>query len=276
MSVEKYILSKDESGFTILSNVVLQNYTDIEGLGLWSYLASKPTSWVFYKDQLRKHFTIGRERLQKILKSLCDHGLITITSVRSESGKFAHANVHVHSGAHFKIIKKPIQDAASKESVQPHTGKPSTVNQSPVTDSYKERCTKKEDQKKDQKILSASDDAHEQSDKLFDEFWEINIVKKNKRRAKTIWDKKKLYRKATLICDYIKNSIKNDQQWQDPQYIPHPDTILRNERWTDEITHKAASKPKKGGNTSFSDFINSPTNSGATYDEHGNAINPFN
>lgn len=271
MSVQKYILSKDETGFTILSNKVLQNYKDIEALGLWVYVASRPQNWVFYKEELRKHFKMGRERLQKIINSLKEHGLITITMVREPDGKFAHASFHVHNGDDFKIPQKPLQDVACEESVQPCTEKPLTVSQSLDTVDYKEREKKKEINKDISNINSATVVAHVRNDATFDEFWKVYPVKKNKERAKRIWDREKFGIIATLICCDVMNRVAKEPQWQQKQYIPHPSTYLCNKLWNDEITQDDSQPRKSSGKSSSFDAYQAELkkqNRGTTY-EHG-------
>jgi len=81
MTVQKYVVTQDETGFTLLKNHVLQNFCDVEALGLWVYLASLPPNWTFYKQQIASHFKIGRERLNRLLNVLCQHNLIAIEKV---------------------------------------------------------------------------------------------------------------------------------------------------------------------------------------------------
>lgn len=81
----------------------------------------------------------------------------------------------------------------------------------------------------------ASNNAHVKND--FDLFWDKYPKKKDRMRAKKLWDKKK-YKPETvkLILDDIELRKKNDAQWQVAQYVPFPSTYLNGERWNDEIT----------------------------------------
>lgn len=101
MSVEKLVITKDSINYTQLPNKVLQAVRDGLSLGIWAYLSSLPPSWEFYKDQIKKHFRIGREKLEKILKTLQGHNLINIQVVRGADGKFTHWALHVKSGNDF-------------------------------------------------------------------------------------------------------------------------------------------------------------------------------
>jgi hypothetical protein len=37
-----------------------------------------------------------------------------------------------------------------------------------------------------------------------------------------------------MLIDDVRNRIDNDQQWQDVQFIPNPQTYLNQERWKDQ------------------------------------------
>ncbi len=83
---------------------------------------------------------------------------------------------------------------------------------------------------------------------MFDKFWELYPRKVNKGKAKTTWDK---------ICDQlvekrpiwrvIKKALlaqRQSEQWQDPDFIPHPTTWLNQERWLDDPANMKTFKPK--------------------------------
>lgn len=277
MSVEKYILKKDESGFTILPNHVLQNLKDMQALGLWAYLASKPQDWRFYKQELQKHFNVGRDRLEKTLKILKECGLISISCLRAENGQFQCVQLHVHNGSNFKETCNAYEEETLKnnylcESVQPFTEKPLTDNHAPVNDHYKERITKKENTKKITTSYSATKPVAQKNDEAFENFWEMYPVKKNKVRAKKIWDREKLQEIAPLICQDVCMRREKDAQWEDKQYIPHASTYLLNALWEDEITYKLQKTKKVDA---FTAFLQNSSHSGETYDQYGNAIYPL-
>lgn len=95
------------------------------------------------------------------------------------------------------------------------------------------------------KDICASDDARAQNTSIhFDSFWELYPKKKDKIRALEIWKKKRYDTIATLIMEDVKNRTLNEAAWQTEQYIPHPSTYLKNQRWTDELTLQKI-KPEK-------------------------------
>lgn len=301
MSIEKIDFSSvehDSKPFTTHFNSVLQNLYNSEALGVWAYLSSLPPKWLVNKTQLMGHFRIGRDKLEKILSYLKKNNLVSIERTRLEDGTLAGGFILIKCGVDFKkdcveeivqyrssrcantpATEKPYVDNAQKNTQKNNTlamcnlntDKPASGLSGPGEPTPIKEISKKEINNNKINISCASSDALSG----FDAYWEINPKKKNKIRAQKIWKKKNLCKIATLICEDVRNRLENDHQWKNVQFIPHPDTYLTNELWNDDITPRGPAL-KKGSNTSFSDFINSPTKSGATYDEHGNAINPFN
>lgn len=280
MSVQKYVVSHEEIGFTILKNHVLQNFTDMEALGLWVYLASLPPKWTFYKEQLKDHFKIGRERLNRLLQTLAAHNLIRIENTRDTKGRFVHMSLMVCNGNEFITNAQPIQPAPTldeRPNCAPCTENPSTDNQLLDTDNYKDIDKKKDDNKDINPINSATDVAQERESDNFNSFWDIYPIKKNKIRARKIWERKKLNKIAVLIMNDVAKRQVHDSQWQDVQFIPHPSTYLQNELWQDEMS--TASPPKTKSTTqSNGDAMSRAVNKylgGNTYDQHGRTFDPL-
>lgn len=151
MSVEKYTVTQETSGFTTLPNQVLQNLHSIEALGLWCYLASLPPGWIFYKDQIKAHFHVGRDKLERLFDLLQKSNLIEIQQVRKETGLFSHWHLHVKNGTEFTPFTE-IQETVN----QPFTDLPLTVNQLLVSASYKGNINKSNKHKK-KKGVKAND-----------------------------------------------------------------------------------------------------------------------
>lgn len=240
MSVEKFIVRKQTSSFTVIPNNVLQNLRNAEALGLWCYLSSLPPEWEFYKEQLRGHFNIGRDKLDRLINVLQNHSLISLHPVRNAQGQFAQIDLHVHSGENFTINK--INEL--NENAQPRTDLPLTDNQSPVNSSYKRNIKKETSNKKEiSKSLCASDDARQS----FDRFWDLYPRKKDKQRALKIWVTDNLREKAKEITEKLTQQILNDVSWKNPTYIPYPERYLRWERWNDEVELERIETKKETG-----------------------------
>lgn len=270
MSVHKYKLSKNEGNFTTFPNIVLQNLKNMEALGLYCFLLSLPHGWEFHKNHLRKHTGFGINKLNSLLAILEEHALIKTVQVRGEKGRFAHFDLQVNDGTAF-VYKESPQECA------PFNENRDTVNRATDNSTYKRNnIEKKESIKKTLNNNSASPEAHENETCAFESFWEIYPVKKNKIRAKKIWERKKLNKIADFICNDIANRQANDKSWVDLQFIPHPSTYLQNERWNDSVSTGFKTQSKNSSSDALSRVIKKHLNKGNVYDHStGNIIDPL-
>lgn len=258
MSVEKLVISKEMSSFTTLPNNVLQNLRNADALGLWVYLASLPPSWQFYKDQIREHFGIGRDKLEKLIFILREHNLLTIESVRDAQGRFVHWHMHILCGDGFAQVKTQEESStsycASPLPENPVTGKPRQ---------WKTAAINKTNNKSKKKEINKTSCASEEARKSFALFYALYPIKKNRKRAEEVWIKNKLHEAADNIIDKLRLQIKEDDQWKNSQFIPHPVTYLRNEYYNDEVErHKGEEHPVtasirklKEQSSEFRDFL---------------------
>lgn len=158
MSNEKFIITKEDSNFVVIPNVICQMLSDADALGLYVYLASLPPKWEFYKTVIREHFNWGREKLDKKLAILKSHNLIEPRANRNEKGQFEGWCLHVKNGRDF--IAKPLTENQNtenpcsgelstdldKNSTQntenPDTGKPVTGFDAPINTTYQKSYKK--------------------------------------------------------------------------------------------------------------------------------------
>ena len=223
MPVEKMCIRREGEYFTNIPNSVLQGVKNLQALGLWCYLMSLPEAWEFHKSHLRDRFGIGVHALNSLLKLLESYNLVNIRQVRDECGKFAHFDMLVRNGMNFKI-----NDLSNDE---PFYKNRNTETVHTDISTYKRNNNKI---KKENKISCAS--AEKKSvDNSFEEFWKNYPVKKNPKGARRIWEKHKYGEKLPIILKDIHERLRNDHQWQNKNFIPHPSTYLNNERWLDEI-----------------------------------------
>jgi hypothetical protein len=231
MSVQKYILTKESSNFTVLPNEVLQGLHNWEALGFWTYLSSLPHGWIFYKKQLQEHGKIGIHKLEKLLKILVQNNLVSVVQTRNAQGLFAHFSLNVLNGSNNRI-----NDITKKFAPLGKNG--STDIRATDIRGYKyNKIQKKEKAKKKEKEKSicATESVARVDNSIFDKFWQEYPVKKNKARSHIIWARKQLDAHVDkIITDVVLRTI-SDPSWQDKQYIPHPSTYLQGERWEDEI-----------------------------------------
>ena len=271
MSVQKYKVSKNEGNFTTFPNRVLQNLRDIEALGLYCFLLSLPNGWEFHKNHLRKHAKVGINKLNSLLAILEDHALVKTVQIRSEKGRFAHFDLQVNDGTAFVYKEEP-------EKCAPFTENRDTDNRATVNSIYKRKSVEnKEDTKEIPNNNSASSEAHAPQADAFNEFWNVYPIKKNKIRAKLIWDRKCLNLCAERIINDVCHRLVNDGQWQEMQFIPHASTYLQNDRWHDELTPIKKAKSNKGNaSDALSRVINKHMNKEKVYDhDSGNTIDPL-
>lgn len=81
----------------------------------------------------------------------------------------------------------------------------------------------------------------------FDAFWDIYPRKVSKSKTEKLWSKLKV--KPELFAK-IKNNIEaritcGDWSYERKEFIPHPDTYLRNERWDDELVTHQTTPPRQ-------------------------------
>ena len=197
--------------------------------------------------------------------------LIEYVQGKSAKGTFTPVQIRILNGSKFDKTQAWIENA-------PHVQKPTlAVNCTNGNDELLNKEITKDIKEQDNKDISATDVTHENEVCAFNTFWNIYPVKKNKIRAKKIWDKKKLNKIAVLICNDVSNRQVNDSAWADEQYIPHPSTYLQNERWNDTVTSqpKYTSSKSKGGDA-LSRVINKHLNKGNVYDHStGNTVDPL-
>lgn len=234
--MSKHILRKRTSGFTTVSNNVIQALkSDLETLGFYLYLLSLPDNWEFYKTYLIKECRIGIKKLDKLLKKLCALGLVRTVQMRNEKGQFAHFDFEIYDTESLKINNLEICAPEGQNCRTVETA-------GRFQEAIKEEVIKEVNKEKQNKYLCASDDAR----KSFEQFWNLYPRKKDKGRAFEVWIKENLQEKSELIIGNLAQQVLNDVDWNNIQFIPHPATYLRNRRWEDEITFQTLkSIPKK-------------------------------
>lgn len=262
--------------FTQLYNKVLQTCTNLEAIAVWAYLQSQSDNWELNPTQLRKHFKIGKDKIYSILTYMIECKLIVRHVQYGKMHQHISTSYTVLDGMEYldpaTVIEESVQTSAPlPENPEPDYPEPENP------DYKKERCLEKKDDQKDIKDNSASDEAHTRLACAFNEFWNLYPIKKNKVRAKKIWDKYALNINAEQIMNDVSNRLVNDGQWQELQFIPHPSTYLQNERWHDALTPPKQSKASKSnGGDALSRVLNKHMNKGRTYDHaSGSTIDPL-
>ncbi len=105
----------------------------------------------------------------------------------------------------------------------------------------------------------------------FQEFWNLYPIKNGRKACEQKWIKRKLDDIADKIMEKLVIQVQEDDKWR-RGFAPNPLTYINQDRWEDDIaqpTNKSVSK-----SDSFNKYINSQSK-GETYDQHGNAYDPF-
>jgi hypothetical protein len=234
MSVQKYIVNKESSNFTILPNKVIQGLKErAELLGFYTYLLSLPPSWIFHKNQLKETCKIGVKKLERYLRELVQMNLVELVQNRNELGRFIHFELTVLNGESFKIINLD----RKQKSDAPRVNYRTTVNGGTDKNTYKRNTEQKEKTEKEN-ISCSSDDERVLEIDHFDNFWNIFPRKQKKIDAQKIWKRKKFNRIAVLILEDVQKRIKSEWMGIEKRFIPLPSTYLNGERWTDEVLER--------------------------------------
>lgn len=132
-------LRKLEAGYVSLPNDIVRN-PSISGhaKAMFWYMASRPDGWVFHIKEIQNNFSEGRDRINKSISELVEHGYLEKDQIR-EAGKFSQ---NIYTLSYTPLTEKPL------------TAKPSTANTSLKNTEYKNtELSKKKKNKKEKVIL---------------------------------------------------------------------------------------------------------------------------
>lgn len=263
--------TRECTGFTQINNNVINNIKDGDAFLVWCYLYSKTSNWKTIKQNIKNVYGFGDTKIKKIFSYLKRANLIEYVQNKGAKGQYQSVQIRILNGKKFDKTQAWLEDAPVVQKTAPAevcTNGNEGLRNTDITKDIKEHNTKD---------ISATDVTQESEPCAFNTFWDIYPVKKNKIRAKKIWDKKKLNKIAVLICNDVSNRQVNDSAWADEQYIPHPSTYLQNERWNDTVTTQPKyTCSKSNGGDALSRVINKHLNKGNVYDHStGNTIDPL-
>ena len=94
MSIQK--LKKAENPYEPIDRDAIQAIKNPVALAIWVYLLSKPNNWNVNKEELKKHFNIGQDRLLKAFKELRELGLYEIVREKNKKGQFVKNDLVVY------------------------------------------------------------------------------------------------------------------------------------------------------------------------------------
>lgn len=89
---DKTIFRRRKSRFTSISNTPLQDRRlSLDAVGLLACVMSLPEDWNFNRAWAKKRFSVGKEKLERIIKELITAGYVQREQERGEAGRMAHA-----------------------------------------------------------------------------------------------------------------------------------------------------------------------------------------
>lgn len=200
-------IERPQSDYTQVCNAILRDKrVSLRAKGLYALMYSKPADWIFYEAALVAESTEGRDAVRTAMRELMQFNWMSKQQPRSD-GKFSGNVYRLHVTADWK------------------SGDGST-------DDGKSAPTKTDVKKKEEVTLCAR----------FEEFYSAYPNKVARKQCEAIWVRLKLDVHADAILAMLKR-WKACEQWQTPQFIPHPSTFLNQERWKSE---PPAAEAKKG------------------------------
>ena len=123
-NIEKFTgtFSKQAGGCSIVINQTINSITNMDALGLYTYLICRPDNWILNPKHLANHFDCGRDKLYKCLDILISKGVLKRTEVR-DKGRFCqfHYEVLLQSNIEQFVHEPPLPE-------KPDTDKPDTEN----------------------------------------------------------------------------------------------------------------------------------------------------
>lgn len=129
MSVQKNtssFLKHSGLSFTTIINQVIDMITDNAALGLYVYLASKPSGWQINEKDLCRRFNRGVDHIRKQMKLLRSLGLIIKEAIKNEKGQITHWETTL-----VNFVDKSVKDGEKPEGEKTTCGKSTLLENTP-------------------------------------------------------------------------------------------------------------------------------------------------
>lgn len=119
--------ARKQGNFTVIDNIVFTSGLSFRGMGMLTYLLSKPDHWRVSVTQLVRLVkgsakADGRDAVYAILKELIEKGFVERVQTRGESGQLSGTEYVVHDTP---VTPEPLTD-------KPHTAEPLTAETTQV------------------------------------------------------------------------------------------------------------------------------------------------
>ncbi len=225
MSIVKntpHILKHSGSSFTTVLNKTIEAIKDPSALGIYIYLASKPSDWEISEKNLQNRFGKGRDYIRARLSELKLLGLLKSIAIKDKKGRVIRWETILYS--EIQVTENPSTGQNIQVTENPHSGLARHLVDPPTTN-------KRYKQIKD---INTPPLPPQGENVRFNEFWSMYPVKAAKKSCWLKWVKSNLDPLADEIIEKLSQQIKKDDAWS-RGYIPNPLTYINQERWNDEI-----------------------------------------
>lgn len=110
-----------DKNYTVFDNTILRdNRLSLQAWGLFVYCWSMPDDWVFYEDELLKHFTNRKHSMQTARDELVKFGYLKRKRNRNSKGQFADPDwlLIPEPTSDFPMLDKPMLEKPALENQQ--------------------------------------------------------------------------------------------------------------------------------------------------------------
>lgn len=124
-----------DKNYTVLDNTILRdNRLSLQAWGLFTYCWSMPDDWVFYEDELLKHFTNRKGSMQTARDELEKFGYLKRKRNRNSKGQFTDPDwlLIPEPTSNFPMLDKPKQEKPALENQQLQNTNPTKYSSNKV------------------------------------------------------------------------------------------------------------------------------------------------
>lgn len=211
----------NDSGYTKIDNNIFKNKDlSLKAKGLLSMMLSFADGWEFSVSGLTALSKDGIDSVRSGLNELEEFGYI-LREYPRDKGKFGKTIYHISQVPN--LVGKTAKE--KPHMANPHTDKPTREIQ------YNKELNNKE------LINKELTNTIDQTEELFNEFWEVYPRKIGKKKCASKYKKIDKETHLKIVNDIETRLMTKDWKLDKDsvRYIPHPETYLNNERWNDEI-----------------------------------------
>lgn len=238
----RIIKHKKESAFTTLYNDCINDERlSANALSVLVYVMSKPDDWKVMVSDLRRRFSIGRNKCYSIISELCSLGYMQRVQERLENGAFQGCLLQTSDKPIFINTDNKQQDPEIQEvasNISPHTGNRDTGNrdtgnqEAALYIQNKDLLQKKETTQTHTRVR-AREFLNE-----FEQFWSISPKKVDKQKSLQIFNKllsEDYGNFEKIMAARRAQNVVIEFYGTEQRFIKGPDSWLRNRRFEDEV-----------------------------------------